>query len=60
MGGLRLKNREIARLLHEISVLLEVEGKNKFKPRAFARAARSVEALGEDIEAVAARDALTE
>jgi len=55
-----LKNREIARLLHEISVLLEVEGKNKFKPRAFARAARSVEALGEDIEAVAARDALTE
>ncbi|MHA1245850.1 MAG: DNA polymerase/3'-5' exonuclease PolX [Candidatus Thorarchaeota archaeon] len=55
-----MKNREIARLLHEISVLLEVEGKNKFKPRAFARAARSVEALGEDIEAVAARDALTE
>ncbi len=53
-----MKNQEIARALHEISVLLEVEGKDKFKPRAYARAARSIESLGEDVEAVARRGEL--
>ncbi|MCF2137126.1 MAG: DNA polymerase/3'-5' exonuclease PolX [Candidatus Thorarchaeota archaeon] len=53
-----MKNQEIAKALHEIGVLLEIEGKDKFKPRAYARAARSLESLGEDIESIAQRGEL--
>ncbi len=55
-----MKNRELAQLLHEMSILLEVEGKDRFKPRAYARAARAVSSLGEDIESIAARGELTD
>jgi DNA polymerase (family 10) len=53
------RNSEVAKVLKEIAILLEVEGKDKFKPRAYFRAVRTVGALGEDIEAVAKRDELT-
>ncbi|MHA1772343.1 MAG: DNA polymerase/3'-5' exonuclease PolX [Candidatus Thorarchaeota archaeon] len=53
-----MKNQEIAKALHEIGVLLEIEMKDKFKPRAYARAARSLESLGEDIESIAQRGEL--
>jgi DNA polymerase (family 10) len=55
-----LRNREVARALKEIALLLEVEGKDKFKPRAYQRAMRAITSLGEDIEAIARRDELTE
>jgi DNA polymerase (family 10) len=55
-----LRNREVARALKEIALLLEVEGKDKFKPRAYRRAMRAITSLGEDIEAIARRDELTE
>ncbi|MHA2374079.1 MAG: DNA polymerase/3'-5' exonuclease PolX [Candidatus Thorarchaeota archaeon] len=54
------KNREVASILKELALLLEVEGKDKFKPRAYYRAVRSVSTLGEDIEAIAGRDELTQ
>jgi DNA polymerase (family 10) len=53
------RNSEVAKVLKEIAILLEIEGKDKFKPRAYYRAVRTVGALGEDIEAVARRDELT-
>ncbi|MCK5238363.1 MAG: DNA polymerase/3'-5' exonuclease PolX [Candidatus Thorarchaeota archaeon] len=52
------RNSEVSAVLKEIAILLEVEGKDKFKPRAYYRAVRTVGALGEDIEAVARRDEL--
>ena len=54
------KNKEVAQALREIAILLEVEGVDKFKPRAYQRAVRSIRALGEDIEDIAERDELTE
>ncbi|MFW9848594.1 MAG: DNA polymerase/3'-5' exonuclease PolX [Candidatus Thorarchaeota archaeon] len=53
------RNSEVAKILKEIAILLEVEGKDQFKPRAYYRAVRTIGALGEDIEAVAKRDELT-
>ena len=54
------RNAEVARVLKEIGLLLEIEGKDKFKPRAYYRGMRSITSLGEDIESVAKRDALTD
>ncbi|MFW9799258.1 MAG: DNA polymerase/3'-5' exonuclease PolX [Candidatus Thorarchaeota archaeon] len=54
------KNKEVAKALREISLLLQVEGKDKFKHLSYARAARSVTGLGEDIEAIRGRNELTE
>jgi DNA polymerase (family 10) len=60
VGGFQLtKNKEIAQALKEIALLLEIEGKEKFKPRAYQRAMRSISALGEDIETIAERNELT-
>ena len=50
------KNSEVARAHKEFALLLEVEGKDPYKPRAYRRAVRSITKLGEDIEAVARRD----
>ncbi|MHA2299514.1 MAG: helix-hairpin-helix domain-containing protein, partial [Candidatus Thorarchaeota archaeon] len=52
------KNREVALALKEISLLLQIEGKDKFKHLSYARAARSVTGLGEDIEAIKGRGEL--
>lgn len=49
---------EIARLLDTVADLLELKGEVRFKPAAYRRAARSLEALGEGIEQVADRGAL--
>ncbi len=43
-----MKNQFVAKILYEISVFLEMEGV-EFKPRAYERAAHSVEALEEDV-----------
>ncbi|MHA2117506.1 MAG: helix-hairpin-helix domain-containing protein, partial [Candidatus Thorarchaeota archaeon] len=52
------KNRDVALALREISLLLQIEGKDKFKHLSYARAARSVTGLGEDIEAIKGRGEL--
>ncbi len=53
-----VKNFEIARLFYEMATLLEVNGESVFRIRAYQRAAQTLEALGEDVEAVAARGGL--
>src|SRR3989337_4262759 len=40
---------EISRIFDEISVLLELKGENPFKVRAYHNAARTIEALEEDL-----------
>ena len=54
------RNAEVARVLKEIGLLLEIEGKDRFKPLAYYRGVRSIASLGEDIEAIAKRNALTD
>ncbi len=53
-----VQNAHIARLFEEIGDLLEIRGENPFRVRAYRRAAESLEALAEDVAAVAERDGL--
>jgi DNA polymerase (family 10) len=53
------RNKEVAAVLEEIAILLEIEGKDKFKPRAYERAVRAINALGEDVDEIAKRGELT-
>jgi DNA polymerase (family 10) len=55
----RVRNFEVARLFYEMATLLEVNGESRFRVRAYQRAAQTLEALAEDVEAVAARGGLT-
>jgi len=55
-----MRNAEVAALLYSVSELLELKGENTFKVRAYARAARAIEGMLEDIEEVAARGGLME
>jgi len=50
-----MQNFEVARLFYEMATLLEVQNESPFRVRAYQRAAQTIEALSEDIEAVAAR-----
>jgi DNA polymerase (family X) len=54
-----VKNFELARLFYEMATLLEVQDESRFRVRAYQRAAQTIEALGEDVAAVAARGELT-
>ena len=54
-----MKNLEIAKILFEIAEMLELQGV-QFKPRAYQKAARTVESLSEGIEDVYKRGELTE
>jgi DNA polymerase (family 10) len=49
----------IAALLREIGALLELQGGNPFKTRAYERGARALEAFGGDLRALAAERRLT-
>ncbi len=49
-----MKNLEIAKIFYEIADMLEVQGV-EFKPRAYRRAARSIEELNDDIAVVMER-----
>jgi DNA polymerase (family X) len=51
---------QIAGILSEIGVLLELKGEDAFKTRAYANAARTLEALGESLDKVIAEDRLGE
>jgi DNA polymerase (family 10) len=54
-----MKNQRVARILNEIADLLEMQGV-EFKPRAYRRAARTIESLGEPIEEVYSKGKLEE
>jgi DNA polymerase (family 10) len=55
-----MRNSEVAQLLYNISELLEIKGENAFKIRAYAKAARAIEGLTEDIEKIAKEKRLKE
>jgi DNA polymerase (family X) len=52
-----MKNQLVARILNEIADMLEMQGV-EFKPRAYRRAARTIESLAEPIEQVNAQGKL--
>jgi DNA polymerase (family 10) len=52
-----MKNQLVARILNEIADMLEMQGV-EFKPRAYRRAARTIESLSEPIEQVYAQGKL--
>jgi DNA polymerase (family 10) len=49
-----VKNPEVAKILNEIALLLEMDNV-QFKPRAYEKAARAIEALEESVEEIDAR-----
>ena len=51
--------REVARLLAEIGTLMELNGRDTFRARAFGTAARLLEGTDADLEALARTDRLT-
>ncbi len=55
-----MDKRDVARTLEEIAVLLELTGVNPFKVRAYENAARAVDGLAEDLDAVVSESRLTE
>lgn len=54
------RNSEVAAVLKEIALLLQVEGKDPFRPRAYQRGFRAISSLGEDVAVIATRDELTD
>ena len=57
VGEGNVKNKEIARIFLQIADILELQ-EDSFKPRAYRRAARTLERLDEDIEDIAIRQEL--
>jgi len=55
-----MKNNEIAEIFNNIADILEIEGENRFRIRAYRRAAETLDSLGEDIEALSREKKLTE
>ncbi|MGH7187317.1 MAG: DNA polymerase III, partial [Pseudomonadota bacterium] len=55
-----MQNRAVAERLTHIADMLEAKGESIFRINAYRRAARSLEALTEDVAAVAERGGLTE
>jgi DNA polymerase (family 10) len=55
-----MDKEQVAAVLVEIGTLLELKGENPFKTRAYANAARAIEALAEPLEKLIAEDRLAE
>ncbi|MGH9862253.1 MAG: hypothetical protein ACRD35_02400, partial [Candidatus Acidiferrales bacterium] len=55
-----MDNREVARILRETALLLEVDGADIGRYRSYDRAAQQLEALAEPLAQVAAEDRLQE
>jgi DNA polymerase (family 10) len=55
-----MKNFALARLFDLMADVLELKGNNPFRIRAYRRAARNIESLSEDVEALAREDRLEE
>ncbi|MBI2955458.1 MAG: DNA polymerase/3'-5' exonuclease PolX [Chloroflexi bacterium] len=53
-----MRNKEIADLLNKIADLLEIKGESPYRIRAYREAARHIEAMAEDITAIAERGRL--
>jgi len=59
-GKCKMDKKEIANILNDIGLLLELKGENPFKSRAYYNAARTIELLEEDIETLVKEDRLKE
>jgi DNA polymerase (family 10) len=55
-----MTNHEIARRFHRIGDILEIQGENPFKVRAYRRAAEAIDALTEPLADIEARGGLAE
>jgi DNA polymerase (family 10) len=55
-----VENIDIARIFEEIADLLEIQGENQFRVRAYRTAARTIETLGVPAASVAAEGRLDE
>src|SRR6266853_65543 len=55
-----MDKEQIAEILSEIGVLLELKGENPFKTRAYANAARAIENLAEPLDKLIAEERLNE
>jgi DNA polymerase (family 10) len=51
-----MDNDDVARIFDEVADLLEILGENPFRVRAYRNAARTLQALGEPVASLAARD----
>ncbi len=47
-----MRNQEVSRIFQEIARILDLKGENPFRVRAYEKAARNIESLGEDLEAL--------
>ncbi len=55
-----MRNREVAEVLYRIADILEIQGEDPFKPRAYQRAGRALEAMAADVEDLHRRGKLLE
>lgn len=55
-----MDKRDVARTLEQIAAILEIQGENPFKVRAYENAARAVDSLSEDLGTLLATKRLTE
>lgn len=55
-----MKNAEIAKVLQDIAVLLELKRENPFKIRAYQKVARSIKHLAVEVEQLVAEDRLND
>ncbi len=55
-----MEKREVSAVLEEIGILLEIKGENVFKCRAYSNAARTIEGLQEDLQALVASGRILE
>ena len=55
-----MDKKDVARILEEIGTFLEIKGENPFKIRAYANAARALEAASADLKTLAREKRLTE
>ena len=54
-----MEKRDVARMLEEIAVLLELKGENPFKIRAYENAARAIDSISEDLGTLVDQGTLT-
>ena len=57
-GDLRMRNSEIAQIFQDIADILEIEGENPFRVRAYQKAVRTLESLPEEVEKIYRRGEL--
>ena len=55
-----MKNKELAQIFNNIADLLEINGENSFRIRAYRRAAFSLESLSQDLDKLVRDDRITE